>query len=434
MTKGGGKAAEGIAENAANQAVGAEEAAPPRMKNDLKKLRVVDLRAELAELELPTDGVKAKLVDRLFDALNAAADENGGADAAATLQSLLAALTGSCPTLLDLTALAYLAGAGHSGAGAGGDDIATEVAERNALELFERHVGPRDEVLANAKRHADWALSDAVYAANSGVDDDVGAERYRHPQNRMMLGPVLEHSVWVRMFLGEAAAAEVLRDSVGIAEAVRGSMEVPSSRVLEEVVATAVGKTAAALPIPELLRNMLGYLRDAAAKSSAGQMLSLAAMYGLSGAMADILAGKYGEVGKDPETYELECPEGMVPGDSFKVGFEAGVEYVVVPEDVAPGQVFLGTSKREQMQAACDGIDSTLADRASVERAEEGGGSFGMWHEEMLMLMAYAFGAVLGHGNVVRQAIHGLKASISSAQGFMASSGRVRGLLLQPRL
>jgi hypothetical protein len=60
---------------------------------------------------------------------------------------------------------------------------------------------------------------------------------------------------------------------------------------------TAVAKAAAALPIPELLANVLRYLRGAAAENSAGQMLSLAATYGLSGTMADILAGKYGAVG-----------------------------------------------------------------------------------------------------------------------------------------
>jgi hypothetical protein len=240
------------------------------------------------------------------------------------------------------------------------------------------------------------------------------------------------------MFLGEDAAAEVLRDTVHMVEAVRGSMgEVPGSRLREQAVYTAVCKTAPALPVPELLRTVLGYLRDAVGENTAGQMLSLAAMYGLSGAMADILAGKYGEVGEDPEAaceYELECPAGLGAGDSFTVEFETGKESVVVPEGVAPGTKFLVTPKREELQAACDrlhdGIDSPVVDRASLERVRANAARDSYFQDELLMLPTCAVGAVLGHGNVVRQAIK-LGASIGPQRDFGTSSGRVRVPLVQ---
>ena len=38
-----------------------------------------------------------------------------------------------------------------------------------ALRPTARHVGPRDEVLANAARHAELALRDAIYMFNSGM-------------------------------------------------------------------------------------------------------------------------------------------------------------------------------------------------------------------------------------------------------------------------
>jgi hypothetical protein len=47
-----------------------------------------------------------------------------------------------------------------------------------ALWPTARHVGPRDEVLANAARHAELALRDAIYMFNSGM---ANAGRPRRP-------------------------------------------------------------------------------------------------------------------------------------------------------------------------------------------------------------------------------------------------------------
>lgn len=158
--------------------------------------------------------------------------------------------------------------------------------EQDCLALFEKHIGPYQEVLDNAARHAQNLWRDEVFCFKTGCEP-VNYERYLYPRFGRINGPRPDVSVWVGLFFGREEQGR-LKDEKLKADT-SGGIEVYS--ILEGKLCHDV-KTVSAFV---LTRNVLRYLREKAGRlPNANAMLRFCALYGLSGAITDVLGGKYG--------------------------------------------------------------------------------------------------------------------------------------------
>jgi len=174
--------------------------------------------------------------------------------------------------------------------------------------------------------------------------------------NPSVKGPCPDVCIWVGLFLGKDREIQV-----------RNEME--RAKEIEQlqyaVVNDALGQEAAQLSVLELARNILHYLALQADTSSPNKLLQFCATYGLSGAMSNVLKGKYGR------------PIGNLTMDAL------------FPMDI---------------------------EQRSLPPFEVGN----------LCLPAYAIGAVLGHCNVVRHSLQQLGARLDAPYGFERESGHVQ--------
>lgn len=147
-------------------------------------------------------------------------------------------------------------------------------------QLFSKHVGAVDSVVANAARHARLTLLDDMFSYVSGCEP---VTRLADPLHNFIEGPRVDTAVWVAMFLGREAAARLRSGDGGYDDH------------FERDVDMALVHDVARLSRGEILLNVLRYLREEAAAKTPAELLRLAAMYGLDGAVPDILDGRYGD-------------------------------------------------------------------------------------------------------------------------------------------
>ena len=76
---------------------------------------------------------------------------------------------------------------------------------KRQLEIFEKHVGPRSEVVGNALRHAQWRRNDMILSYENNMFEIVGDERYHRNRFacwafRTINMPFPDHKIWIEMF------------------------------------------------------------------------------------------------------------------------------------------------------------------------------------------------------------------------------------------
>jgi len=207
---------------------------------------------------------------------------------ASELQDLLTPLRGGAP--LDLSLVASF----HVSDTARFDErqrTAMNYTAADHLTLFEQHIGPYHDVLGNAAKHAKNLWEDEYYCYHM-ICEPVNEERYIYPRlgGRVVKGPRPDPCVWVGLFLGRDYE-ERMRAELKQAD------EIGSIDEYEALKRAIVDRSKHCLSVLELTRNVLRYLRQESARlPDATNMLRFCALYGLSGAIDDILSGKYGHV------------------------------------------------------------------------------------------------------------------------------------------
>jgi hypothetical protein len=265
------------------------------------------------------------------------------------LHGLLSSLTNEPPSLKILSEAAAAAASDRKRTYS--DDDQEEEKSPDQLRLLERHVARYEDLLDNALSQIRPIVNDEIYCDVTSQFEDI--ERNEHPINRLIKGPRPDLCVWVGLFLGRAKEQQA-RDQVARNE--------ENEEPRYENVLQCIEQDAKHLPVLQLLRNSLQYLREESARLNNNklQMLRFCALYGLSGAMKNVLDNKYGANGQQqPVTIDTAIP---------------------VEEDGAS-------------------IDD--------ERFSFGG---------QLFLPAYAFAAACGYRNVVRYAISEAGANIHAPQ------------------
>jgi hypothetical protein len=173
------------------------------------------------------------------------------------------------------------------------------------LALFEKHIGPYEVLLDSAAKHSRLMLEDAIFCFNTSYEP-VNYERYAHPMSHAIKGPRPDPLVWVGLFLGKDKEVQ-LRAQDG--------EEKESGEIRFEDIHKAIAHKARDLSILQLTRNALLYLQEEAQRlNNSTLLLSFCAIYGLSGAMVNVLHGKYGTpIGIDT-VLPLEGTDGVYQG------------------------------------------------------------------------------------------------------------------------
>jgi len=233
------------------------------------------------------------------------------------------------------------------------------------LQVFAQQIGPYEEVLGNAQRWAQLFLSDTIYCYNSGMDHHrpVTNERFAYPatansnssgkKTPLFKGPQIDLCVYAGLFLDQEGP---LRQQLERHE--QGPI-----RAMGAVAQDALRRDAAALSLVDLARNVRRYLLEVVAPQGPVRLLRFCAIYGLSGALNEVLYGKYGDIGS-------LTIDSLLP---------------VHDDDMTE-----------------EGVEVIYSDEADAEQRGE----------RTLHLPVYAIAAVLGHVNVVRQAVQKWKADI----------------------
>lgn len=216
---------------------------------------------------------------------SAAMEKEQATTLASELQELLAPLMGGEPLDLSLLASINLADTEQLNER---EETALAHAAADHLALFQRHIGPHREVVGNGAIHVKNLWRDTTFCFHTGCDP-VNRERYAFPRHNAVDGPRPDSCVWVGLFLGRDAKERMRQ---GLKEACEsGDMEAYHS------LRNALVDESTKLPVLELMRNILRYLREEAGRlPDATNLLRFCALYGLSGAIDNALSGKYGPV------------------------------------------------------------------------------------------------------------------------------------------
>ena len=169
------------------------------------------------------------------------------------------------------------------------DEEFMKQAFQEQLNLFEMHIGPYADILEAAEEHVVLNYRDGVFYEDLSFRPEGG--RYAWPQRHWMQGPTPDLHVWMGLFQGREAEAESCRYKEECEEKVEycyGDIQKDMKTKVRN------------LPILELARNILRYLKEEAEKANdTVELLRFCATYGLSRAIGNVLQGKYGPVPGD---------------------------------------------------------------------------------------------------------------------------------------
>mmetsp|Transcript_18480 Transcript_18480/g.39993 ORF Transcript_18480/g.39993 Transcript_18480/m.39993 type:complete len:555 (-) Transcript_18480:388-2052(-) len=269
------------------------------------------------------------------------------------LLSLLTELNGGKPLALSITAaikaLEVSCDATESA------NHYSEMRQSSLNKLFADHVGKSPEiVIGNAIRHAEEEVLRELHNFNKVQTGTYSCNEkwLNHPENAGIKGPKPDCKVWLEMFLGEEQANAILEPTVPMNSG-------KTKESTEEVTLRGLKIEASRLSIVTLLANVLSYIRNKAC-NVVNDLLRFSVLYGLDGAMKDIIQGKYGDVGD-------------------------AVVNTLLPLDDKP---------------------LPLDDEHSFFR------------DKIFFMPPYALGAILGHSNVVTTALSGLGGDVDSPYGL----------------
>ena len=273
---------------------------------------------------------------------------------------------------------------------------ANDQAFASLAKVFERTVGPYDEVLGNALRIASWDFDDHLHYVNRRcAGDHPRDDRYSHPTKRYMGAPP-QPSVWVwlRLFGGEECIEEIQKKYISEDKCEYEKRDngmwcaEPDTRLQQLGDIRAKLKTLkdgerwdnGKVPLKAMagvLGNALRFLRTHAGGGvSAEKLLGFCAQYGLSGAISHIVEGRYGHYGGAWRINQTHEP--------LKIRSDTG--------DIDESK------------------DQEDEDRSSIRYCFGGD----------LKLAPYATAAILGHTNVVRAILKNLGGAIDAECTFIS--------------
>ncbi|KAL7530024.1 LOW QUALITY PROTEIN: hypothetical protein ACHAXR_004203, partial [Thalassiosira sp. AJA248-18] len=218
------------------------------------------------------------------------------------LPSILTELNGG--DVLDLTAMAAIKAVGSGDSTS--DNPHIETLQSSINKLFADHAGKSPEiVLGNAIRHAKDELGREIAIFNKSQNGSYfGNEKDKwlnHPQNSYIKGPNPDGKVWIRLFLGEERAEELLGGAMPMNPQdghQRDLEDCKSKEILESLIYRLLRQDASRLSTVDLLANILQYTMKEASKVSMNDLLRFSVLYGLDGVMNDVLRGRYGDTGE----------------------------------------------------------------------------------------------------------------------------------------
>lgn len=257
--------------------------------------------------------------------------------ALAQLPALLAELNGG--RALDLAVMAAIKAAGSS-AGSGDDAVPAnphdETLQSTINKLFEDHVGKsREIILGNVTRLAREAQQRELDTFNKRQRNSyMGDERDKwlnHPRHGSdCKGPNPDGRVIIELFLGEERAEEALHGALPMNRGRGRSREMNAGgsleRDIEVIVFRLLRDEAPKLSTVEILANILFYLRKEAGKVPMKDLLRFSVLYGLDGAMIDVLRGRYGDADALTVNTLMPLDDKPLPADDgsrFMIGFKA---------------------------------------------------------------------------------------------------------------
>ncbi|KAL7536908.1 hypothetical protein ACHAWF_005600, partial [Thalassiosira exigua] len=219
--------------------------------------------------------------------------------ALARLPSLLAELNGGkAPDLAVLAAIETAKSSVERDGDAAPANPHGETLQSTLDKLFEEHVGKsREVVLGNATRITGDVLgmeggiwNRRQRSAYSLCDTEEDRQKWlNHPMHpHDCNGPDPDGRVFLELFLGEERAEEALDGAVPMNS---GNPRDEHEKETEAIVFQSLKDEAPKLSTVELLANALLYLRKEAGKLTAQELLRFTVLYGLDGAMIDVLRG-----------------------------------------------------------------------------------------------------------------------------------------------
>lgn len=204
------------------------------------------------------------------------------------LHNLLIPLTEAGPPL-GLSVLSYHALEIKDGPSFDTEDMVLVSARNETLALFEKHIGPLQDIIHCASRHTTMRLLDEIHNFNNPRHGELIASRYNEPNTGIegLCGPKPDCCVWVGLFLGRAAEKESREE---LKEEEHSKERVPYENLNK--IFHKHGKVHT-LPILDVACNILRYIEEEAAEMDLKELLKFCAIYGLNGAIRNILEGKY---------------------------------------------------------------------------------------------------------------------------------------------
>lgn len=173
-----------------------------------------------------------------------------------------------------------------------------EQARQQELQLFEKYIGPHEDILAGAFRHVQNEYADY----NS--DDHVHSDRYNDPEITPSLGPRPDMHVWMGLFLGKEEEKRSREEYERDSEDCTGPFYSNVYAAFQKAGSGSVCK----MPILEVACNILRYLADKAETTDTKHLLYFCAVYGLSHSAGYVLDGKYGAVVPSSLTIDTPLP------------------------------------------------------------------------------------------------------------------------------
>ena len=183
------------------------------------------------------------------------------------------------------------------------------------LTLFEKYIGPYDDVLAGAFRHINYEYNDAFDHLNrQGLTSRYSSDPYK----AFDVGPRPNMHVWMGLFLGKNAEKESREldkqhNELTSSSSIRhrnddDDQPRPGISHIFDTFHDENNDSVRKLPIIVVARNILQYLRNLSRTHTPKQMLYFCAVYGLSHAAGHVLEGMYdgGVVGDEDDEDESE--------------------------------------------------------------------------------------------------------------------------------
>jgi hypothetical protein len=216
------------------------------------------------------------------------------------LQELIRQLNSGEPLSLTLLAAYAAQSLGtkrkHDACPTEGDQVShsLEQTRQEELTLFEKYIGPYDDVLAGAFRHINYEYNDAFDGHNNRREG-----RYSDPYKVCNDGPKPNAHVWLGLFLGrdtENGSRELDKQyelTTSSSLNFHRNDDQPGPGISHIYDTFHENENLRKVPILVVARNILQYLRNLSRTHTPKQMLYFCAVYGLSHAAGHVLEGKY---------------------------------------------------------------------------------------------------------------------------------------------